>query len=486
MEGVISISKHTSNSQAHNSLDSNDMPPRNRVIIDTDPGTDDIIALLLALSASSSELEVILISVVAGNVPVQACLRNVVALFHILQHEISWRKSQGLQPGYEGITAFKPVVAVGAAEPLHETASSDVDEATNSENADYFHGADGLGGSIETHPQFNPPDIWERLFKQPGSETTTTTDDPDETELTRTATRELPNDHLFKPLSNFTPSPRPAHEEILHTLRTNPANTITLISIGPLTNLALAAAADPTTFLRAKSLVSMGGTIDPCLGNVTPNAEFNVWADPHAAARIYALTSPDPATTMPILHESFAGKRLPAYPPHLPHRLPLTLFALDITEKHILTRALFRQKAAPLAARGSPLAQWMTAFLEPMLAKMEMLHLGHEGDTAALALHDPLCVYYLLTAHEGAWTPSDEGGWEGEDIRVETQGQWTRGMTVGDRRPRRRRASNGEVPHDKGNWLGRDAGNRVVRMLGSPGTEGAGGWMLDRILGYVQ
>lgn len=457
------------------------MSPRNRVIIDTDPGTDDILALLLALSASSSELEVILISVVAGNVPVQACLRNVVALLHILEHEVSWRKAHGLQPGYEGITKFKPIVAVGAAEPLHETARTDVDEpASKSQNADYFHGADGLGGSIETHPQFNPPDVWEHLFQPSNSDSSA-----GETELTRTASRELPNDDLIKPLSNFTPSTRPAYEEILHILRTNPPDTITLISIGPLTNVALAAAADAPTFLRCKSLISMGGTIDPCMGNVTPNAEFNVWADPHAAARVYALTSPDPATTMPIIHESFAGKRLPDYPARLPRQLPLTLFALDITEKHILTRALFRRKAAPLAAKGSPLAQWMTAFLEPMLAKMEALHHGHEGDDAALALHDPLCVYYLLTAQEGRWTPSKEGGWEGEDIRVETQGQWTRGMTVSDRRPRRRRNSNGEVPHDKGNWLGRDAGNRVVRMLGSPGVQGAGEWMLDRILGYT-
>jgi inosine-uridine nucleoside N-ribohydrolase len=47
------------------------MAPKNRIIIDTDPGVDDVMALLLALSASPEELEVAMISVTYGNVPLQ-------------------------------------------------------------------------------------------------------------------------------------------------------------------------------------------------------------------------------------------------------------------------------------------------------------------------------------------------------------------------------------------------------------------------------
>ena len=50
-----------------------------------------------------------------------------------------------------------------------------------------------------------------------------------------------------------------------------------------------------------------------------------------------------------------------------------------------------------------------------MLAKMERLHTGHEGDGAALALHDPLCVWYVLTAHLPGWAASEGSP---EDIRV--------------------------------------------------------------------
>ncbi|KAI8205230.1 Bifunctional cytokinin biosynthesis protein [Colletotrichum sp. SAR 10_76] len=93
---------------------------RNRVIIDTDPGVDDVLAILQALSSSPEDLEVLLLSVTYGNVPVASCLRNVVALFHVLEKEMIWREANGKHLGFDALKAFKPLVAVGATHPLEE------------------------------------------------------------------------------------------------------------------------------------------------------------------------------------------------------------------------------------------------------------------------------------------------------------------------------------------------------------------------------
>jgi len=173
---------------------------------------------------------------------------------------------------------------------------------------------------------------------------------------------------------------------------------------------------------------------------------------------------------------------LPPYPPDLTRRLNLTLFSLDVTEAHALSRATFQSYITPLLKLNSPLAEWMSAFMNPMLAKMEALHIGHSGSTAALALHDPLTIWYVLKQHES------KSGWKAstgspEDIRVETQGQWTKGMTLLDRRTRHRRNSDGPVPHDRDNWLGSKSGNRVTRMMSSGWEETFGGEMMKKILG---
>lgn len=75
--------------------------------------------MLLALSASPKELEVLLISVTYGNVELHNCLRNVVALFHVLEKEEAWRKSTG-KPGFGALNVYKPIVAVGAEHPLQD------------------------------------------------------------------------------------------------------------------------------------------------------------------------------------------------------------------------------------------------------------------------------------------------------------------------------------------------------------------------------
>ncbi|KAL9615902.1 MAG: hypothetical protein Q9160_009162 [Pyrenula sp. 1 TL-2023] len=447
------------------------MAPRRRVIIDTDPGVDDIWALLLALAAKSEELEVLLISCTYGNVEVRNCLRNVVAMFHILDRELEWRRQNGKPEGFEGLKS-KPIVAVGAEGPLNEELII----------AAYFHGRDGLADIHASHPHLSPEDTWKKLFEKPP---------PEEVSKVLPDTSPASAQESLSPPISFTPSLEPSHREILRLLRTNPPNTITIISIGPLTNLALAAAEDPETFLRVREVVSMGGAID-LDGNVTPVAEFNILADAVAAARVFALTAPDPASTMPPPPPPPPSNGDPhppylsPYPTRLPTRLPLTLFPLDITETHTLPNALFTAKVRPLIAQGSPLAEWLSAFTSATYAKISTLHSG----PPSFALHDSLCVWYAITSDSPDWhlspsstVPPPEGQeGEGEDVRVEVAGQWTRGMTVVDRRSRMRR-DGGDKESDEGDWLGRRSGNRLRRMVASPGEEKYVHYLLGRILG---
>lgn len=78
---------------------------------------------------------------------------------------------------------------------------------------------------------------------------------------------------------------------------------------------------------------------------------------------------------------------------------------------------------------------------------------------------------------------------EEEDIRVETAGQWTRGMMLLDRRNRKKVETTAEeeevlkeVSGDTGNWLSARAGNRVRRVVGSPDEEEFGRYLLQRVL----
>ncbi|PYI19383.1 nucleoside hydrolase [Aspergillus japonicus CBS 114.51] len=419
------------------------MAPR-KIIIDTDPGIDDILALLLALSAKPEEVEVLLVSLTFGNIEVRSCLKNVVSMFHILEREMKWRREKGLPEGYGALRACPPVVAVGAEDPLEDQKML----------ADYFHGTDGLGGIHTSHPHLSPQETWEHLF------------DPsnDANDIEPVPTGDSAN-------RLFVPSKRPAHEEILRVLRENDPDTVTIVAVGPLTNLAIASANDPETFLRAKEVVIMGGAVNQP-GNVTPAAEFNAYADAVAAARVYALTSPSPRSTMP------PGTSLPIYPATLSKQLTLRTFPLDITLRHGMTRGQFRKAITPLLESGSPLAEWVSAFMAHTFQTLERLHPGHEGDKADLSLHDPVCVWYALTADDEGWKPSATSP---EDIRIETTGQWTRGLCVVDRRNRHRIDGEEESSNDHGLWLSARAGNRVLRMDHSPVENTFGGILLERI-----
>ena len=88
------------------------------------------------------------------------------------------------------------------------------------------------------------------------------------------------------PAAGRGPDPRPAVRALAQLLASEPAGTVTIVAIAPLTNLALLLGAEPELARRAAGVVIMGGAGGA--GNVTPVAEYNVWADPEAAARVLA------------------------------------------------------------------------------------------------------------------------------------------------------------------------------------------------------
>ncbi len=226
----------------------------------------------------------------------------------------------------------------------------------------------------------------------------------------------------------------------------------------------------------------MGGAVD-VPGNMTPVGEFHTIADAVAAARLYALTSPDPASTMPPFGEKV---KLPDYPSLEDlgeRRLRVLKFPLDLTTKHTLRRDEVNAKLKPLAAEGSPLAEWVLAFVDATFRKVESLHEGHEvgGEATYVSLHDPVCVWYAAVASQAAakWTFIER-----EDIRIETIGQWTRGMCVVDRRDRKRAVEGEEkVDGDMGEWLSWKKGNRINRCVGTPGERVLAGVMLETMFG---
>ncbi|KAK7943463.1 Inosine/uridine-preferring nucleoside hydrolase domain-containing protein [Apiospora aurea] len=420
------------------------MAPKQRVIFDTDPGVDDMIAMLLALASSPEDLELVMLSVTYGNVNLKSCLKNVVAMFHVLDKEMEWRKSQGRPLGFDALRAYKPIVAIGPEHALEEEILME----------DGFHGSDGLHGVHETHPHLNPADTWKSLFHD---------DAPGASE-----------DPSF--YSYFKPSKLPAHKEILRILKEEPEGSITICAVGPMTNVAMAAAEDPETFLRVKELVVMGGALE-CPGNVTPVAEFNTYADAIATARVFALTSAAPASTMPVVPEKIA--RLGPYPEKLSKQLRLSLFPLDLTTPHLLNRGFFFDTITP------------TGVFRKVL--------GSYGDEVepGLSLHDPVTIWYMLTHDHPGWKTVAGAP---EDIRVETSGQWTHGMHLIDRRGRKRAGEPSavgvstdasgavdveEVPGDDFGWLSARRGNRVHRFAESPGPETFAPFLMQQLFGKI-
>lgn len=174
-------------------------------LIDTDAGSDDAVAILMALR--HPDIDVRAITVVAGNVPLAQGIVN--SLYFTELCEID-----------------APVHA-GAARPLLREYVS----------ADWFHGVDGLGD-------------WGDRYKPRRAE----------------------------------PSDLHAADAIIDAARSTPG--LVIVTLGPLTNLALALSKAPDIIPLVSRCVVMGGAA--CTnGNVSPAAEYNIWCDPEAARIVF-------------------------------------------------------------------------------------------------------------------------------------------------------------------------------------------------------
>lgn len=191
-----------------------------RVIIDTDPGIDDTLAIMLALA--SPELRVEGLSIVFGNVSVAQCARNALTILEIAGH------------------ADIPV-AVGADKPLVRPYHG---------HGSTVHGRDGLG----------------------------------ETGLS--GTRPVPD--------------RRAVDFLISRIGAQPGE-LTIVALGPLTNLALAVSVEPRLARWVREVIIMGGAV-ATRGNATPVAEANINNDPEAARIVFHAGWPVTLVGLDVTH----------------------------------------------------------------------------------------------------------------------------------------------------------------------------------------
>jgi len=279
-----------------------------RIIIDTDPGHDDAMAIMLAVKSGMLAIEAL--TTVCGNSTIENTTRNARYVLNVLERNDI--------PVYSG-----------AARPLTRSLIQAV-----------VHGKSGLDGIDPTNR------------------------------------------------ANLTNN---AMEKILSIVGTNPGK-ITIVTLGPLTNIAQAIKKDPVTMKKVKALVIMGGAIH-APGNKNRVAEFNVFVDPEAADTVF----------------SFPVEK--------------TIVPLDACNHIKLSLNDFR------AVKDKRLRLVLLKMMRPYIRNI----VKDEGVKAAL-MYDPLTVYYLINPRAAKTFTCN--------IRVETKGELTRGMTVADLRTKPQEKAN--------------------------------------------
>lgn len=172
---------------------------------------------------------------------------------------------------------------------------------------------------------------------------------------------------------------------IIDTCRTT--DDVWLVPVGPLTNIALALRAAPDLAERVAGISLMGGG---SFGNRTPAAEFNIWADPEAAAIVFA-----------------SG-------------IPLTMAGLDVTHQFQATPERIERIRGIGGRLATVLADLFDFFSANYLARHDA------GSMLGAAVHDPLAVFAVT--HPDLFERADR------HVSVEITGSLTRGMTVIDTR----------------------------------------------------
>lgn len=273
-----------------------------KVIIDTDPGTDDAMAIMLALN--SPELDVRGITVVPGNVTLKQGLDNALKMISLANR-------------------CDIPVAAGAQHPLFQ----------KSITAEFWHGKNGLA-NIELPP------------------------------------------------SKCKVDPRFGPDMIIEMVHANP-HEITLLPIGPLTNIALAVLKDPSIVPLIKEVIIMGGSISG--GNSTGAAEANIYGDPEAAQIVFQ-----------------AG-------------WPLTMAGLEVGDKTLLTNAYLDR----LGQTHGPVNDFIYGVAKFLVD--QSANYGIDGSP----MYDPTAIG---TAIDGSIVTTAS-----MHVDVETRGEFTRGETVANR-----------------------------------------------------
>jgi purine nucleosidase len=288
---------------------------RQSLIIDCDPGVDDAVGLMLAFGAG--ELELLAVTAVGGNVPVEKTARNARMLRQIV--------------GRQDVPVF-----MGADRPLRREPAG----------AGEFHGAEGLGDLTPFEPDAPCAD-----------------------------------GH--------------AADAIVEMVMARPARSVALAVMGPMTNLALALRRAPGLAEWLGPVAVMGGARSEG-GNITASAEFNIWADPEAAAEVLASGC------------------------------DVVLFGLDATHQVRATEA----RIAALEAIGTAKADTAASMMR-FSQRIEREIVGWD----APPVHDPCPVAWLLKPALFELAACH--------IRVETESELTRGHTAVEFR----RDVAGTLPH---------------------------------------